>query len=47
MEQMWSACHPRTEEELIECATLGKSLNRLSQPTILTILAANNKPMHG
>ena len=47
MEQMWSACHPRTEEELLECATLGKSLNRLSQPTILTILAANNKPMHG
>lgn len=47
MEQMWSQCNPRTEEELNECATLGKSLNRLSQPTILTILAANNCPMHG
>lgn len=47
MEQMWSLCNPRTDEELSECATLGKSLNRLSQPTILTILAANNKPMHG
>lgn len=47
MEQMWSACNPKTEEELIECATLGKSLNRLSQPTILTLLALNDKPMHG
>jgi len=47
MEQMWSACNPKTEEELIECAALGKSLSRLSQPTILTLLAANNKPMHG
>ncbi len=47
MEQLWSACHPKTDEEMIECATLGKSLSKLSQPTILTILAANNKPMHG
>ena len=47
MEQMWSMCNPQTEEELIECATLGKSLSRLSQPTILTMLAANDKPMHG
>ena len=47
MEQMWSSCHPQTEEELVECATLGKSLSRLSQPTILTLLAANDKPMHG
>ena len=47
MEQMLSVCNPQTEEELIECAALGKSLSRLSQPTILTILAANNKPMHG
>ena len=47
MEQMWSQCNPQTEEELIECATLGKSLSRLSQPTILTLLAANDKPMHG
>ena len=47
MEQMWSSCHPKTDEELAECSTLGKSLNRLSQPTILTILALNDKPMHG
>ena len=47
MEQMWSACNPKTDEELAECATLGKSLNRLSQPTILTLLAANDAPMHG
>ena len=44
---MWSKCHPKTDEEMNECATLGKSLNRLSQPTILTIMARNNKPMHG
>ena len=47
MEQMLSVCNPRTEEELVECAVLGKSLSRLSQPTILTLLALNNKPMHG
>ena len=47
MEQMLSVCNPRTEEKLVECAALGKSLSRLSQPTILTLLAANNKPMHG
>lgn len=47
MEQLWKACSPRTEEELIECATLGKSLSRLSQPTILTLLALNDKPLHG
>lgn len=47
MEQMLSTCNPKTNEELAECATLGKSLSRLSQPTILTLLAANDKPMHG
>ena len=47
VEPVWNACHPKTEEELAECAMLGKSLNRLSQPTILTILAQNNEPMHG
>ena len=47
MEPMWGLCHPQTEEEMIECATLGKSLSRLSQPTILMLLAANDKPMHG
>jgi len=47
MDQMLSTCNPKTEEEMLECAALGKSLSRLSQPTILTLLAANNKPMHG
>lgn len=44
---MWSSCHPKSDEDLKECAELGKSLNRLSQSTILTLLAANDKPMHG
>ena len=44
---MWGACHPKTDAEMEECATLGKSLNRLSQPTILTLMARANKPMHG
>lgn len=44
---MWSSCHPKSDEDLKECAELGKSLNRLSQRTILTLLAANDKPMHG
>ena len=44
---MWSGCHPKSDEDMQECAELGKSLNRLSQPTILTILAASEKPLHG
>ncbi len=44
---MWSTCHPKSDEDLKECAELGKSLNRLSQPTILTLLAQNQEPMHG
>ena len=44
---MWSSCHPKSDEDLKECAELGKSLNRLSQPTILTLLAQNQGPMHG
>lgn len=47
MEQMWSACNPKTQEELAECAELGKSLSRLSQPTILAILAESDVPLHG
>lgn len=47
MEQMWSACNPQTQEELAECAELGKSLSRLSQPTILSILAGSDTPLHG
>lgn len=44
---MWSSCHPKSDEDLKECAELGKSLNRLSQPTILTLLAQSDEPMHG
>ena len=44
---MWSSCHPTSDEDLKECAELGKSLNRLSQPTILALMAKEGKPMHG
>lgn len=44
---MWSGCHPKTDEDLKECSELGKSLSRLSQPTILTLLAQSDEPMHG
>lgn len=44
---MWSVCNPQNEQELKECAQLGKSLSRLSQPTILTVLAQSDEPLHG
>ena len=44
---MWSACHPKTENEMNECAVLGKSLSRLMQPSILTVLAGHEEPLHG
>ncbi len=44
---MWSSCHPKSDDDLKECAELGKSLNRLSQPTILTLLAQSDTPLHG
>jgi DNA-binding PadR family transcriptional regulator len=44
---MWSVCNPKSDGELKECAVLGKSLSRLSQPTILTVLAEANEPLHG
>ncbi len=44
---MWSSCHPKSDEDMKECAELGKSLSRLSQPTILMILAQSGEPMHG
>ena len=25
---MWSSCHPKSDEDMKECAELGKSLNR-------------------
>lgn len=44
---MWSACHPKTENELTECAQLGKNLSRLTQPSILAVLAKAGEPRHG
>lgn len=44
---MWDMCNPKSDEDLKECAELGKSLNRLSQPTILAVLAAADEPLHG
>ena len=44
---MWSACHPKSDNEMNECAVLGKSLSRLTQPSILTVLAAHDAPLHG
>jgi DNA-binding PadR family transcriptional regulator len=44
---MWAICNPKSDNELKECAQLGQTLNRLSQPTILTILAASAEPLHG
>lgn len=44
---MWSSCHPRSDNELNECAVLGKSLSRLMQPSILTALASHDEPIHG
>ena len=44
---MWSVCNPKSSDELRECAQLGQTLSRLSQPTILTILAASSEPLHG
>jgi DNA-binding PadR family transcriptional regulator len=44
---MWKICEPKADGELKECAQLGKSLSRLFLPTILTVLAASDKPLHG
>ncbi len=44
---MWSGCHPKSDNELKECEELGKSLSRMSQPTILAILAESGSPLHG
>ena len=44
---MWGECHPKTDAEMDECAALGKSLSRMSQPTILTLMARAGEPMHG
>lgn len=44
---MWHACNPKSDHELMECATLGKSLSRLSQPAIMVVLARSAEPLHG
>ncbi|MGI6216768.1 MAG: PadR family transcriptional regulator [Coriobacteriales bacterium] len=44
---MWSGCSPKTDDDLKECAELGKNLSRMSQPTILAILAEAGMPLHG
>jgi len=44
---MWSVCKPKSDGDLKECAQLGQTLSRLLQPTILTILAAHDDPLHG
>lgn len=44
---MWGSCHPKSDDDMKECAELSKSLNRLSQPTILCLLALSDKPLHG
>ncbi|MDR2197208.1 MAG: helix-turn-helix transcriptional regulator [Coriobacteriales bacterium] len=44
---MWAICNPKADGDLKPCAALGRTLSRLSQPTILTILAASDEPLHG
>ncbi|MCL1846729.1 MAG: helix-turn-helix transcriptional regulator [Coriobacteriia bacterium] len=44
---MWAICNPKADGDLKPCAALGKTLSRLSQPTILTVLAASAVPLHG
>jgi DNA-binding PadR family transcriptional regulator len=44
---MWAICNPKSDGDFKPCATLGKTLSRLSQPTILTVLAASDEPLHG
>jgi DNA-binding PadR family transcriptional regulator len=44
---MWAICNPKSDGDLKPCASLGKTLSRLSLPTILTVLAASNEPLHG
>ena len=42
---MWHVCNPKSDDDLKQCAELGKSLSRMSQPTILTLLACSDKPL--
>jgi len=44
---MWSVCHPKSEEIYTECACMGKNLNRLMQPAVLSILQRSDEPIHG
>ena len=44
---MWHVCNPKSDDDLKQCAELGKSLSRMSQPTILAVLARSEEPLHG
>lgn len=44
---MWSVCKPKSENDYTECACMGKSLNRLTQPAILSVLNARSERLHG
>lgn len=44
---MWSVCQPKTENDYTECACMGKSLNRLTQPAILSVLNGSTESLHG
>lgn len=44
---MWNCCHPMSDDDQRECEKLGRSLKGLTQPAILTLLAASKVPLHG
>lgn len=44
---MWSVCQPKSENDYTECSTMGKSLNRLTQPAILSVLKNEKSSLHG
>jgi poly-beta-hydroxybutyrate-responsive repressor len=44
---MWSVCKPKSDNDYTECACMGKNLNRLMQPAILSVLNISDEEMHG
>ncbi|MDR1714008.1 MAG: helix-turn-helix transcriptional regulator [Coriobacteriales bacterium] len=44
---MTHLCNPKADNDLKACSQLAKSLSRLSQPTVLTVLATSDEPLHG
>ncbi|NTU89287.1 MAG: PadR family transcriptional regulator [Actinobacteria bacterium] len=44
---MWAVCKPKSENDYTECACMGKNLNRLMQPGILSVLTASTETLHG